>query len=417
MADRVDLPTGIVTFVFTDIEGSTRMLRRLGDAYSTVLDRHLELMAEGWSANGGHVIGTTGDGVFVAFQDPTAAVLACADAQRRLVAEPWPPGGEVRVRMGLHSGLAAPHAGEFRALAVHQAARVMSAAHGSQVLLSGSTAARLSALDHVALTPVGQYRVRDFERPVQLFQLSGPGLPAEFPAVRAVPADGHNLVPPPTSFLGRDDEVREIGADLEPGVLVTLAGPGGVGKTRLATEIGLRVADDWPDGVWLVDLAPIDDPALIPRPSGRQSACRAGGRTAGLRCSSTCASVRPCSSSTTASDSQATAAPRSMSCWPPARAVARWRRAGCRLACGASWSGASARWTYPRGRGGRHAATAPSVALFVDRMRAVRRDAQIDETAMATIVEICRRLDGLPLALELAAARMAVLSPAEMLRG
>jgi len=191
MAVRGDLPSGIVTFAFTDIQGSTRLLRRLGDRYSDLLDRHLELMAGAWDAHGGHVIDTAGDGVFVAFQDADAAVNACADAQRRLCTEPWPPDGEIRVR--------------------------------------------------------------DFDAPIRLFQLAGQGLSTDFPSVRATPADGHNLVSPPTSFHGREEEVDLVIARLGSERLVTLAGPGGVGKTRMSTEIGLRVADAWPDGAWLVD--------------------------------------------------------------------------------------------------------------------------------------------------------------------
>lgn len=263
MAEGRGLPSGIVTFVFTDIEGSTRLLRRLGERYSELLDRHLTAMAAAWDAHGGHLIDTAGDGVFVAFGDADQAIDACADAQRRLGSQTWPPDGELRSRMGVHTGLAAPHGSSYRALAVHQAARVMSAAHGGQVLLSGATAERLSRPGGVGILPVGRFRVRGFEAPVRLYQLSGPGLPSEFPAVRAVPADGHNLVAPPTSFHGRDAEVDQVGARLQPGRLVTLAGLGGVGKTRLATEIGLRVAGDWPDGAWLIDLAPIDDPALV----------------------------------------------------------------------------------------------------------------------------------------------------------
>lgn len=171
------LPSGIVTFVFTDIEGSTRLLRHLGDGYSDVLDRHLELLATAWDAHDGHVLDTAGDGAFVAFQDATAAVAACAQAQRLLVAEPWPERSRPKVRIGLHTGLAAPHRREYRALAVHQASRVMSAGHGGQVLLSHATVARLGRLEDVAILPLGRFRVRDFDEPVQLFELAGDGLP------------------------------------------------------------------------------------------------------------------------------------------------------------------------------------------------------------------------------------------------
>lgn len=418
MAVRDDLPTGIVTFVFTDIEGSTRLLRRLGDRYSDLLDRHLELMARAWDAHGGHLIDTAGDGVFVAFQDPDAAVNACAEAQRELCGEPWPADGDVRVRIGLHTGLAAPHAHEYRALAVHQAARVMSAAHGGQVLLSSATMARLSRLEGTAVLPLGRFRVRDFDEPVQLFQLSGHGLPAEFPAVRALPADGHNLVPPPTSFHGRDEEVSDVVARLGPGHLVTLTGPGGVGKTRLATEIGLRVADAWPDGAWLVDLAPIDDPALIPPAVGSALGVPSRGddrwaevldhlaQRQALLIFDNCERL--------AADC-GVALEELLSACPACGALATSR---VPLSVNREHVWRIGPLNVPgREAVATRAASGPAVELFLDRVGAVRRDIALDESAVPVIVEICRKLDGLPLALELAAARLAVLSPEELLRG
>lgn len=413
MAVRGDLPSGIVTFAFTDIEGSTRLLRRLGDRYSDLLDRHLDLMEQAWTSHGGHVIDTAGDGVFVAFQDPDAAANACADAQRSLCAEPWPPDGEIRVRMGLHTGLAAPHGHDYRALAVHQAARVMSAAHGRQVLLTASTMDRLSQLDATTVLPLGRYRVRDFEAPIRLFQLAGEGLPTDFPSVRATPADGHNLVLPPTSFHGRDGEVVAVIARLGAGRLVTLVGPGGVGKTRMATEIGLRVADAWPDGAWLVDLAPIEEPGLIAPAVAAALGVPGRGddrwteviehlaeRQALLifdnceRLSADCGRLLEdllsrCSACGALATSRAPLASLREHLW----------RLG------------------PLDLPGGEAAPSPAVSLFVDRAKAVRPDFDPDELVLPVIHAICQKLDGLPLALELAAARLAVISPEELLEG
>jgi predicted ATPase/class 3 adenylate cyclase len=411
-----ELPAGIVTFVFTDIEGSTRLLRRVGDAYSDLLDRHLALLDEAWAAHGGHLVGSMGDGVFVAFEDTTAAVAACAQAQRALSAELWPPGAEVRARIGVHCGLAAPHAGEYRALAVHQAARVMAAGHGGQVLLSAPVVARLGRLDDVAVQPLGRFRVRDFDEPVQLFELMGPGLRTDFPSVRALPADGHNLVAPPTSFYGREVEAREIADALRPGALVTLTGPGGVGKTRLAVEIGLDVADGWSDGVWLVDLAPIDDPELVPSAFAESLGVAARGDDRWVEVREHLAErealllVDNCERLAAACG----ALVEQLLAATPACSVLATSRVPLSTPREQVWR--IEPLAVPTGTATSDAAANPAVALFVDRMKAVRRVA-VDDAALATIAEICRRLDGLPLALELAAARMAVLSPDEVLRG
>ncbi len=413
VAVRSELPTGIVTFAFTDIEGSTRLLRRLGDRYGDLLDRHLELMAEAWDAHGGHVIDTAGDGVFVAFHDADDAVKACADAQRGLHREPWPSDGVLRVRMGLHTGLAAPHGTDYRALAVHQAARVMSSAHGGQVLLSAATMDRLSTLDDTTVVPLGHFRVRDFEGPVRLFQLAGEGLPTGFPAVRAVPADGHNLVLPPTSLHGRGEEIDEVRARIGPGRLVTLAGPGGVGKTRMATEVGLRVADDWPDGAWMVDLAPIDEPSLIAPAVAAALGVPGRGDDRWVEVLGHLA------------ERQALLIVDN--CEGLANDCGRLLE-GLLAACPACGALATSRAPLGTPRedlvrlgtldvddpdGG----PGPAVALFLDRVTAVRHDFVADATVLPVIADICARLDGLPLALELAAARLAVISPGELLDG
>ncbi|MET0728882.1 MAG: tetratricopeptide repeat protein [Acidimicrobiales bacterium] len=413
MGSRGDLPSGIVTFAFTDIQGSTRVLRRLGDRYSDLLDRHLDLMAEAWSSHGGHVMDTAGDGVFVAFHDANAAVSACADAQRRLCNEPWPPDGELRVRMGVHTGLAAPHGDDYRALAVHQAARVMSAAHGGQVLISAATMERLRRPDGTTLLPLGRYRVRDFEAPVQLFQLGGRGLPTEFPSVRAVPADGHNLVLPPTSFHGRDMELELVCAELRPGCLVTLAGFGGVGKTRMATEIGLRVADAWIDGAWLVDLAPIEDPGLIASAVGDALGVPSRGddpwtevldhlaERQALLIFDNCERLR--SDCARLLEELLAACPACGALVTSRAPLATPREHVWRLG--------------PLGVVSTTDAVSPAVALFIDRARAARPGFNPDGSTLRVIAEICQRLDGLPLAIELAAPRLVGISPEELLEG
>ena len=413
MAGPRRLPSGIVTFAFTDIEGSTRHLRRLGDRYSTLLDRHLDLMAEAWDAHEGHVVDTAGDGVFVAFQHADDAVNACADAQRRLTREPWPDDAVLKARMGVHTGLAAPSGDDYRALAVHQAARVMSSAHGGQVLVSSTTVDHLSALESTALTPLGHFRVRDFDEPVRLFQLAGDGLARDFPAVRALPADRTNLMAPTTSFRGREDLLHDVLERLGPGRLVTLAGPGGVGKTRLATQIGLASAESWPDGAWLVELGAIEEEALIP--SILANALGVPGRgddrwievldhlgdKQALLILDNCESVA--SACATRLDELLGRCPACGVLATSRVPLGSAREDLCRLD--------PLEVVAPDGGPG------AAVALFLDRVAPSRRAAVGEASLEPVVAQICRKLDGLPLALELAAARMSVISPQELLDG
>ena len=233
------LPSGDVTFVFTDIEGSTRLLHRLGDTYATLLERHRSLLRACWVAHGGFEVGTEGDSFFVAFGDAGQAVLACAEGQAALEQEPWPPEARVRVRMGVHSGLAYPRADGYVAMAVHQAARVCAAGNGGQVLVTADTVGRVAADVVVPLHDAGRYRLRDFDDAVRLFQVDVPWR-AELPPVRALPADGHNLVRPLDLLIGRTADLAVVTDMVERHRLVTIAGPGGVGKSRLAWSSGSR---------------------------------------------------------------------------------------------------------------------------------------------------------------------------------
>ena len=181
----LELPSGVVTFVFTDIEGSTRLFRRLGDAYPPLLERHNRLLRAAWDRHGGREVKTEGDAFFVAFADTGAAIAACADAQRSLQSEPWPRDGSVRVRMGVHAGLAYPRDGDYVAFAVHQAARVVSAADGGQIVVSEHAAALAGPVAGVTLLPAGRFRLRDFDEPVELFNAMGDGRVSSTP--RCVP--------------------------------------------------------------------------------------------------------------------------------------------------------------------------------------------------------------------------------------
>ena len=415
--DGESLPSGRVTFVLTDIEGSTRLLRRTGTGYAALLDRHRDLLAAAWAAHRGTEVDREGDGSLVAFADARDALLACAAAQRALQAEPWPPGAAVRVRMGLHTGLASPRAGGYVALAVHRAARVAHAAHGGQVLLSEEVLTGLDPEVRDLVQPLGRFRVRDFDAPVRLLQLTDAGLAPAFPAVRALPAEGHNLPRPLTRLVDRAEELALLAASLERARLVTLVGTGGVGKTRLAVEAGRLLAPRWPDGVWLADLAPLDDGALVP------AAVAAAVGVAGVPGAEPTADVLDHLRSAEAllvldnCEHQGDAVRRLVvdlltEC-PGVRVLATSREP-LHVAAERLVRLAPLRVPAPGDAG---AADSPAVRLFTERAQDVQPGFALDAGTTADVVALCRRLDGLPLALEIAAARTAVLTPAEILTG
>jgi predicted ATPase len=394
-------------------------MHSLGDRYPDVCQRHFEVMRPAWAASQGREVSFAGDSVLVAFADPTAAVVASAAAQRLLKEEPWPEGTEPRVRMGLHGGLAFPRDGNYLAIAVNQAARVMAAAHGGQVLVSDEIAQQADPPADIVLLPVGRFRIRDFERPVPLYQVAAPGLGSHFAAVRALPADGHNLVTPATPLIGRDQQLRRGRGLLLPGRLVTLTGPGGVGKTRLANEIGRMVAGDWADGVWLVDVAPINAPAplgaAIAEATGAPShgGDRLGELLNHLAEKSILVILDNCEHLTVA---VADLVSRILSSCPGCGVLATSREP-----LGINRERVERVPTLATPASGilepSEVMAAPAVQLLLERALAGGADLTIGENNAGPVGEICRRLDGLPLALEFAAAHLDTLGPAELLAG
>ena len=389
--------------MFTDIEASTQLLRRIGNRYPPLLERHQAILRAAWTSWGGSEVRTEGDSFFVAFSDPTAALEACVQAQRDLTSEPWPLDAVIRVRMGLHSGLASPHGNDYIALAVHQAARVVDAGHGGQIVVSADTAERASDTSRRVLATLGRYRLRDFDDPVELFQVAGPGLPAEFPALRVLPADRHNLVAAPTTIVGRDDDLRPLADLVARSRLVSVVGPGGLGKTRLVTEFGIRCATEWDDGVWFVDLAPLSDPALISRAVADAIAAR--GRA-----------ERDAMATVLEHLGDRRALMIMDNCEHLTVGVARHVDALLRrcprvqvVATSREPLGLRGERIWRLSSLGSHDA---AVQLFCDRAGLT---GALDQSLRATVVELCRLLDGLPLAIELAAVRCDVLAPAEIL--
>jgi class 3 adenylate cyclase len=233
---------GTFTFVFTDIEGSTALLRRVGQGtYVQVLTSHHALIRFALAAHGGKEVATQGDGFFAVFTSAAGSVAAAAQMQQALEAQAWPAGEHVRVRMGIHTGEAARTATGLVGLDIHLAARVAAVAYGGQVLLSETTAAlvRSSLPPGAALRDLGVHRLKDLGRPEQIFQLDVAGLPAEFPPLRSLgnPALPNNLPAQLASFIGRDQERADVRALVESARLVTLTGAGGAGKTRLSLQV------------------------------------------------------------------------------------------------------------------------------------------------------------------------------------
>jgi class 3 adenylate cyclase len=246
------LPSGTVTFLFTDIEGSTKLLQRLGDDYARVLGEHQTLLRATWAAYGGAEIDTAGDGFFVAFPSAPEAVAAAADATRALAAHPWPQGTTLQVRMGLHTGTPQVVGDHYVGLDVHRAARIAAAGYGGQILLSESTRVLVShdLPEGTTLRDLGTFRLKDLQYPERLAQLVLPDLPTDFPPLRTLDRHTHNLPIQPTLLLGREEHLATLGSLLRGGEvrLVTLTGAGGIGKTRLAVQAAAEALDDFPDG-------------------------------------------------------------------------------------------------------------------------------------------------------------------------
>ncbi len=261
------LPTGTVSFLFTDIQGSTELLHQLGDQrYGEVLLEHQRILRETFAREGGAEVDTQGDAFFVAFPRAWNAVAAATAAQHALATTPWPDGVTVRVRMGIHTGEPTLVGDHYVGLDVHRAARIAATGYGLQVLLSerSHAMAQGSLPAGVEVRDLGEHRLKDLHRPEHIYQLVIPGLPADFPPLKSLEVLVTNLPALQlTSFVGREREMGEIKTRLAAARLLTLLGPGGTGKTRLALQVGSDLLEQFPKGVWLVELAPLSDPGLV----------------------------------------------------------------------------------------------------------------------------------------------------------
>ena len=265
MALKAPLPSGTVTLLFTDIEGSTQHWERQRNAMPAALRRHDELLRTAAEAYGGYVFKTVGDSFCVVFSRASDALAAAANAQRALDAEDWSAIGGLAVRMALHSGATDERDGDYFGPALNRVARLLAIGHGGQILLSGVV--RDLAHDDLptgaTLIDLGSHRLRDLTEVERVWQLDIVGLPNEFPPLRSLDARPNNLPVAPTTFIGREHDVAEVKELLDPHRLLTLVGSGGVGKTRLAIAVGAELLDCYSDGVWFADLSPISDPELV----------------------------------------------------------------------------------------------------------------------------------------------------------
>ena len=420
------LPGGVVTFLFSDIEGSTRLVKMLRERYPQVLAEHRRLVRAAVAAHGGHEVDAQGDAFFVAFGGAKQAVLCALEVQRALAGHDWPAGARVRVRIGIHTGQAVPAGGAYTGLAVHRAARICAAARGGQVLISSSTQNLVDDEEEelgFTLLDLGERRLKDLDRPVRLFQLAAADLDTPIPPVEEPrgrgQADGatrHNLPVPLTSFVDREQARAGLERLLGQVRLVTLTGTGGAGKTRLAVETGARLVHRFPDGVWLADLASVADPGLV----AAQVMEALGVRQAGdvpviealrvrLRSADLLLVLDNCEHLV---DACATLAGELLRSSPGLRVLATSREP----------LGVAGEVTYavrpldlpPDPADARASAAAPAVRLFLDRGSAARGGEGAGVASVEVAERICRKLDGLPLAIELAAARLGTLSAVEI---
>ncbi len=416
------LTAGLVTLLFSDIEGGVRLWETDRDAMAVASSRHDRIVREQVQAGGGQVFNTVGDAHRAAFADPVAALSSAVAIQRAVAAEPWASSLPIRVCMALHSGACAKRGGDYVGPVVNRAARLLEIGHGGQVLVTAATYAlladRLPA--GIGLSDLGEQRLRDMGRAERVFQVTGSGLAERFGVLRSLddPALRHNLPSQATSFVGRTVELAELRALVSGGSrLVTITGPGGIGKTRLALQVAADVLDGDGDGAWLVELAPVAEPELVARTAA-----------AALRVSE--APGQPVLDTLTDAVGDRNLLLILDNAEQVLGAVAELADAVIRSCPRVSLLVTS---REPLGVSGEHVfrisglavppadlavpdrlAAFDSVQLFAEHAALQRRGFIVDDANAAAVAAICVRLDGIPLALELAAARLGLLSESEI---
>jgi predicted ATPase/class 3 adenylate cyclase len=415
MATFHTLPTGTVTLLFTDIEGSTATLQQVGDAYTALLADHHRLMRDAIRAFGGREVGTQGDSFFVVFERARDATSAAIAAQAALTAHTWPGGVPLRVRMSLHTGEPDLSGDNYVGLDVHRGARICAVASGGQILISRTTRDLIvhELPGEATLRDLGRHRLKDLDHPEHLYQVVAPGLSSEFPPIRSLDTL-NNLPRGLTSFIGREREIAEIKRLLAGTRLLTLVGIGGAGKTRLALQVVGDVMNDYTHGAWLVRLAVVTDPAMVVHAAAAALGLREDGvrplletLTEHLRTRHLILILDNCEHLVTAVadlvESLLAAAPR-------LRILCTSREA-LSIIGEVPWRVPSLTLADPRRLPPiEQVRAAEAIRLFRDRAAAVAPGFEITDANAAAAAKICARLDGIPLAIELAASRVKVLT-------
>jgi predicted ATPase/class 3 adenylate cyclase len=403
--------------MFTDIEGSTRLARQLGGRWHDVVEEHNRLLRLAIRDAGGLELRTEGDAFFAVFTSALAAVAAATTAQQTIAEDSWPQ--PVRVRMGLHTGEGIPGGDEYVGLDVHRAARIAAAAHGGQVLLSEATKVLVgdSLPEGVGVRDLGQHRLKDIPGPTRLYDLIIEGLPSEFPAPRTLEVPT-NLPAPLTSFVGRGHELEKVTQLLRHHRLLTLTGPGGTGKTRVALEAATRSIKGFADGVFFVDIAPITDAELVVSTIASAAGVREQAGRSLVDTITDHLRDRRVLLLLDNFEQVLDAAPLVEGLLADARAIQFLvtSRAPLRIAGEQEFPVPPLRLPGPGALSSvDELSQNESVALFIHRATAVESDFALTRENAAVLAEICSRLDGLPLAIELAASRVRVLTPRAML--
>lgn len=417
----MSLPIGTVTFLFTDMEGSTRLMQELGDRYVQAQVDHHEILRAAFRSADGRELRTEGDSFFCVFESALDACGAAAEAQRNFASHRWPDDKPIKVRIGLHTGEAPLVGNEYIGIDVHHAARVMASAHGGQVVISDATRSLVQSSlgDGLTLRDLGLHRLKDLARPERLFQLVIEGVPDTFPALRTLDSTPNNLPTQLTSFVGREEVVDQAKRLLERTRLLTLTGPGGIGKTRLSLQIAAEEVQRFPDGVYFVALSAVRDPQLVPSAIAQAIGLPVAGNR--LPMDAVTDHLRDKRVLLVVDNFEqlvpegAPIVSQLLQACPQVKAVVS-SRAVLHVYGEQEMALEPMRLPDLRSLPSLEALSQfEAVRLFIERAVAARHDFKVTNENAPAVAGICERVDGLPLAIELAAARIKLFSPQALL--